>query len=89
MLKKMAGIVTSGGLVSRMDSLTDKRVTLYSFSLKKTDGTIVTVWTEDNGFTVPQEIVGKTVTVEGDLVSFPNRRKDVNKNYQKDIQFAE
>ncbi len=85
----VTGVVVSGGLVSRMDSLTDKSISLYSFNLKKTDGTVVTIGTRDNGFTVPKEIVGKTITVEGiDLVSFPRRRKDVNINYQKEIQFA-
>ena len=85
----MTGVVVSGGLVNRVDSLTDKRISLYSFNLKKSDGTIVTIGTKDNGFTVPKEIVGKTITVEGiDLVSFPRRRKTVNTDYQKEIQFA-
>lgn len=82
-------MVISGGLISRMDSLTDKRVTLHSFSLRKADGTMVTIGTRDNGFTVPKEIVGKTITVEGiDLVSFPRKRKTANKDYQQEIQFA-
>ncbi len=85
----VTGLVISGGLVSRMDLLTDKRVSLYSFNLKKADGTMVTIGTRDNGFTVPKEIVGKTISVEGiDLVSFPRRRKTVNTDYQKEIQFA-
>lgn len=85
----VTGVVISGGLVSRMDSLTDKSISLYSFNLKKSDGTMLTIGTRDNGFTVPKEIVGKTITVEGiDLVSFPRRRKTVSTDYQKEIQFA-
>lgn len=85
----VTGTVISSGLVTRMDSLTDKRVALYSFNLKKADGTIVTVGTKDNGFTVPKEIVGKTITVEGiDQVSFIRKRKTVNTDYQKEIQFV-
>ena len=81
-LSRLTGTVISVGLESKMDSLTDKRVSLYSFNLKKTDGTIVTVGTRDNGFTVPKEIVGKTITVEG------RKRRDVKNNTQQDVQFA-
>jgi hypothetical protein len=81
-LTRLTGTVISVGLESRMDSLTDKRVSLYSFNLKKIDGTIVTVGTRDNGFTVPKEIVGKTITVEG------RKRRDVKNDAQQNIQFA-
>ena len=81
-LSRLTGTVISFGLETKMDSLTDKRVSLYSFNLKKTDGTIVTVGTRDNGFTVPKEILGKTITVEG------RKRRDVKNNTQQDVQFA-
>ena len=89
-LTSLTGTVISGGLITLMDSLTDKRVGLYSFNLKKADGTIVTVGTKANGFAVPKAIVGKTITVEGiDAGQISGRkRRDVKNDAQQDIQFA-
>ena len=59
--------------------------------VKKDDGTTVTVGTKDNGFRVPKEIVGRKIIVEGidaGQISGGRKRKDVKKDYQKDIQFA-
>jgi hypothetical protein len=94
--KPVNGQTTVTGIVIRgiarggvQDSLTNKRGGYSSFDLKKNDGTIVTVGTRDNGFTVPRVIVGKTITIEGlDLVGMGRRRKTINKDYQQDIQFA-
>ena len=57
---------------------------LTSITLKKDDGTIVTVGTRDFGFTVPKNIVGRYITIEGENTSGGRKRRD----YQKDIQFA-
>ena len=86
----VTGIVIGSGVVSHgLDSLTDKRRVLYSFDLKKDDGTIVTVGTRDHGFTVPKEIVGKKIIIEGiEPGTLIRERKTVKKDYQKDIQFA-
>ena len=68
-----------------------KKSTSCSVDVKKEDGSTVTVGTRDNGFTVPKEIVGKTITVEGKdagQISGGRKRKDVKKDAQQDIQFA-
>jgi hypothetical protein len=58
-------------------------------SVKKDDGTIVTVGTKDYGFTVSKKIVGKRIIVEGiEPDKLPRERRTVKKEYQKDIQFA-
>jgi len=58
--------------------------------VKKDDGAIVTIGTRDYGFTVPKELIGKRIIVEGVDVttSYIRRRKTINQNYQRDIQFA-
>lgn len=82
----LTGIVISGGDPGVQDSLKNKPGGLYSFNLKKDDGTIVTIGTRDNGFTVPRTIEGHTIIIEG--IDAGRRRRDVNINYQKEIQFA-
>ncbi len=83
----LTGIVTGGGVVSGgQDTLKSKLGGLYSFNLKTADGTIVTIGTRDNGFTVPRTIEGHTIIIEG--IDAGRRRRDVNINYQKEIQFA-
>ena len=62
-----------------------------TISVKKDDGTIVTIGTRDYGFTVPKEIKGHTIIVEGKdagQISGGRKRKDIKKDYQKDIQLA-
>ena len=59
--------------------------------VKKDDGTTVTIGTRDNGFTVPKEIKGHTIIVEGKdagQISGGRKRRDVIKDAQQDIQFA-
>jgi len=58
--------------------------------VKQDDGTIVTIGTRDYGFTVPKELIGKRIIVEGVDVttSYIRRRKTINQDYQRDIQFA-
>lgn len=75
--------------VSPVTNPTDQRGELYSFNLQKADGTIITVGTKDHDFSVPKQLVGKTVTIEGqDLSVIPSGRGKISKNNQKDIQFA-
>ena len=57
--------------------------------VKKDDGTTVAVGTKDYGFTVPKNIVGKRIVIEGVNQAILIREKRiVKKEYQKDIQFA-
>jgi hypothetical protein len=51
--------------------------------VKKDDGTTVTVGTKDYGFTVPKNIVGRKIILDGSMVSGDRKRRD-----QQDIQFA-
>lgn len=83
----LTGIVISGGGAGVQDSLKDKSGGLYSFNLKKDDGTVVTVGTRDYDFTVPKQLIGKRISIEGlnaGTISIDRKRKTV----QKDIQFA-
>lgn len=50
---------------------------------------LVTVGTSDYGFTIPKEIVGKRIIIEGiEPAKLIRERKIVKKEYQKDIQFV-
>lgn len=77
--RSITGVVIDNGPA---DSLTNGG--LRSIKLKKDDGTIITVGTKDYGFTVPRNLVGRRITIEGDMVAGGRKRRD----YQKDIQFA-
>jgi hypothetical protein len=58
-----------------------------TISVKKDDGTIVTVGTKDYGFTVSKKIVGRKISIEGiDSISFIRERKTLKKEYQKNVQ---
>jgi hypothetical protein len=54
------------------------------------DGKIISVGTGDKGFTVPNEIVGRKIIVEGmdNTAANIRRRRPVNSKYQKDTQFV-
>jgi hypothetical protein len=72
----VTGMVIRAGMVNVQDSLRDGHGGLYSFDLRKEDGTIITIGTRDNGFTVPRGIVGKTISVEGkDAGQISGRRR--------------
>lgn len=58
-----------------------------TISVKKDDGTIVTVGTKDYGFKVSKKIVGRKISIEGiESVAFIRERKTLKKDYQKDVQ---
>ena len=60
-----------------------------TISVKKDDGTILTVGTKDYGFTVSKKIVGRRISIEGIESSiFIRERKMVKKDYQKDVQLV-
>ncbi len=68
-----------------------KKSTSCSVEVKKDDGSTVIVGTRDNGFTLPREIEGRTIIVEGKdagQISGGRKRRDVKKDAQQDIQFA-
>ena len=76
------------GIVITVDWCEEDCLTIL---VKKDDGTTVTVGTKDNGFRVPKKIVGRKIIVEGidaGQISGGRKRRDVKKDYQKDIQFA-
>jgi hypothetical protein len=53
------------------------------------EGKILSVGTADYGFTVPNEIIGHKIIVQGtDDVAAIRKRRPLNSKYQKDIQFA-
>jgi hypothetical protein len=84
--KTITGMVTG---ICKRDCCNNKR-TSCSVDLKSDDG-IVTVGTRDYGFTVPKEIEGHTIIIEGrdaGQISGGRKRRDMKKDYQKDIQFA-
>jgi hypothetical protein len=85
----VTGIVT-GVVVGREgdgDTLTGKRSGHYSFTLKQNDGTIILIGTRDYGFTIPKNLVGRKITVEG-IDAISGRKRMTAQENQKDIQFA-
>lgn len=77
----ITGVVLRGATGNSVqDSLKDGRG-LYSFNLKKEDGTVVIVGIRDNGFTVPRKIEGHTIIVEGNDSKISGRRR-------RDMQFT-
>lgn len=87
--KPISGQATITGMVlgiCKKDCCNNKR-TACSVDVKKDDGSTVTVGTKNSGFTVPKEIAGKTISVEGkdaSQISGGRKRRDV----QPGIQFA-
>jgi hypothetical protein len=91
--KPTSGQTTITGMVvgiCKKDCCNNK-VTSCSIDLKKDDGSIVTVGTTDNGFTVPKKIKGHSIMIEGKdagQISGGRKRRDIKKEYQQGIQFA-
>ena len=77
----ITGIVISVS-TGKADSLAG-RGEFNFITVKKDDGTVVTIGTRDNVFTVPRTIVGRTITIDGSQVAGGRRRRD-----QQDIQYG-
>ncbi len=83
---KQKGQFIIRGTVVKVDWCEDDCLTVW---IKKDDGSTVSVGTKDYGFTVPKNIVGKRIIIEGiEPVKYIATKKTVKKEYQKDIQVA-
>lgn len=83
--KQIKGSPIITGTVVKVGWCEDDCLTIW---VKKEDGTILSVGTKDNGFTVPKDIVGKRIIVEGYESDKPIREKKTKKKEnQEDIQF--
>ncbi len=74
------------GIVVKVDWCEDDCLTIW---VKKDDGTIVAVGTKDYSFTIPKDITGKRIEIEGvepDKLAY--EKKSVKKKYQEGIQIA-
>lgn len=84
--KPMKGQSVTTGIVVKVDWCEDDCLTVW---VKKDNGTIVSIGTKENGFTVPKNIVGKRIIVEGvEPVKFVREKKTVTKDHEKGIQIA-
>ena len=82
--KPFNGLVTiTGTVVSACKGRCD------SLKIQKKDGSFVIIGTRDNKFTLPGNIVGRKIMIEG---VYPQKRvsdiRNPRTNYQKNIQFA-
>jgi len=85
-VKPVNNTTTITGTVVKLGWCEDDCLTVW---VKKDDGTTVAVGTKDFGFTVPKNIVGKRIVIEGMAPAMLIRDKRIiKKEYQKDIQFA-
>ena len=83
---KQKGQFIIRGTVVKVDWCEDDCLTVW---IKKDDGSILSVGTKDYGFTVPKNIVGKRIIIEGiEPFKYIATKKTVKKEYQKDIQVA-
>jgi len=79
--KPYNGPASLTGIVVKVDWCEEDCRTIM---VKKDDGTTVIVGTRDYGFTVPKNIVGRKITLDGSMVAGGRKRRD----YQQDIQYA-
>jgi hypothetical protein len=85
-LKPMKGQITINGRVVNVSWCEEDCLTIL---VKTNDGKMLTIGTKDNAFSVPKDLSGKKIIVEGiDLAKINNDKKSVKKEYQKDIQVA-
>ena len=85
-VKQIKGGSNVTGIVVKVEWCEEDCMTVW---VKKDDGTTISVGTKDYGFTVPKDIVGKRINIEGIDPARPIReRRTVTKEYQKDIQFV-
>ena len=84
--KPVKGQLKITGTVVKVDWCEEDCLTVW---VKKDDGTIVSVGTKDYGFTVPKNIVGKRIAIEGiEPAKLIPEKKTLKREFQKDIQFA-
>ncbi len=84
--KPFKGQINITGKVVKVEWCEKDCMTIW---VKKDDGTIVTVGTKDNAFTVPKSIVGKRIIIEGiEPSKLISEKTTLKKEYQKDIQIA-
>ncbi|MHB1105680.1 MAG: hypothetical protein A3F91_12710 [Flavobacteria bacterium RIFCSPLOWO2_12_FULL_35_11] len=84
--KQIKGSPNVTGTVVKVGWCEEDCLTIW---VKKDDGTILSVGTKDNGFTVPKDIVGKRIIIEGyESVKPIREKKTVKKESQDDIQFV-
>ncbi|MDP3360114.1 MAG: DUF4920 domain-containing protein [Lutibacter sp.] len=84
--KQIKGQSNITGTVVKVDWCEEDCLTMW---VQKDDGTTVAVGTKDYGFTVPKDIVGKRIIIEGiEPAKLIREKKTVKKAYQKDIQIA-
>ena len=79
--KPYNGPASLTGIVVKVDWCEEDCRTIM---VKKDDGTTVIVGTNDYGFTVPKNIVGRKITLDGSMVAGGRKRRD----YQQYIQYA-
>jgi hypothetical protein len=61
----------------------------FTILVKTNTGNLVTVGTKDYAFSVPKQITGKKISIEGiELAKLIINKKAEKKQYQKDIQIA-
>lgn len=83
-ISKITGMVVGA---CKEDCCNNKR-TSCSLTVQYGDS-LVTIGAGDYGLIIPKNIVGKNIIIEGMDRRLPIRdRRNVNNNYQKDIQFA-
>ena len=84
--KPQKGQVIITGVVEKLGWCEEDCITVL---VKKDDGTTVSVGTKENGFTVPKNIAGKRIIIEGTLPArYTNPKKGVKKEHQENIQIA-
>ena len=84
--KQVKGQLIIRGTVVKVDWCEEDCLTVW---VKKDDGSQVSIGTKYYGFTVPKNIVGKRIIIEGiDPAKYTAEKKNVKKEYQKDIHFA-
>lgn len=65
----------------------NKKATSCTMLVKAREDSLVNIGTSDFGFSVPKNIIGRTITVEGRDPAFLSRERR-RKEYQQDIQLA-
>lgn len=84
--KPIKGQSVISGIVVKVDWCEEDCLTVW---VKKDDGSIVAVGTKDYNFTVPKNITGKRIIIEGiEPDKLVYEKKSVKKQYQEGIKIA-